>query len=226
MTRRRQALSTGLMAHVLARLDARAHTGAAATGMAPAAAQRLDALDANPALAGDVVYWGEVFPMAAPAGTAAPHRYARRVLAQPAGLSAAHLTYDADGRLLIEERVSLSEHRSFQRLDVANRQTLESGSAVLSPDGRQLHFSWTSAGTTRTSVEAVDAPVVAGPSLHGTMLQHWDRLRAGAVLRVRLAVPSRLESHGFDIRLSQEADGHTVFSATPASCRKPFSSRM
>ena len=59
--------------------------------------------------------------------------------------------------------------------------------------------------------------MVAGPSLHGTMLQHWDRLRAGAVLRVRLAVPSRLESHGFDIRLSQEADGHTVFSATPAS---------
>ena len=217
MTRRRQALSTGLMAFVLARLDARAHTGAGATGMAPAAAQRLDALDANPGLAGDVVYWGEVFPMAAPAGTAAPYRYARRVLALPAGLSAAHLTYGADGRLLIEERVSLSEHRSFQRLDVANRQTLESGSAVLSPDGRQLHFSWTSAGTTRTSVEAVDAPVVAGPSLHGTMLQHWDTLRAGEVLRVRLAVPSRLESHGFDIRLSQEADGHTVFSATPAS---------
>ena len=47
MTRRRQALSTGLMALVLARLDARAQAGAAATGMAPAAAQRLDALDAK-----------------------------------------------------------------------------------------------------------------------------------------------------------------------------------
>ena len=45
MTRRRQALSTGLMALVLARLDARAQAGAAATGMAPAAAQRLDALE-------------------------------------------------------------------------------------------------------------------------------------------------------------------------------------
>ena len=121
MTRRRQALSTGLMAFVLARLDARANAGAAATGMAPAATQRLDALDANPGLAGDVVYWGEVFPIAAPAGTAALYRYARRVLVLPAGLSAAHLTYGADGRLLIEERVSLSEHRSFQRLDVARQ---------------------------------------------------------------------------------------------------------
>ena len=189
----------------------------ATPGMAPQAVERLHALQRHPELAGSVVYWGDVYPAAAPPGTPAMFRYARRAQPTATGWSAAHLTYQNDGTLIIEERVDMSAAYAFARMEVSNHQTGQSGSAVLSADGRQLHYTWTSAGTTRTATETVAAPVVAGPNLHGTMLRNWDALRAGQALQVRLAVPSRLESHGFDLRLDREGEGRTVFSATPSN---------
>jgi hypothetical protein len=73
-------------------------------------------------------------------------------------------------------------------------------------DGRWTHAS-----------EAVSAPVVAGPSLHGFMLHHWDRLLAGDTVPVRMIVMEKKTTYGFRIRLHSRNAERTVFSVMPTN---------
>lgn len=57
--------------------------------------------------------------------------------------------------------------------------------------------------------------MVAGPSLHGFILQRWAALAQGQTLAVRLIVLGEMRSYGFDIALDGHADGQTRFSVTP-----------
>jgi len=59
--------------------------------------------------------------------------------------------------------------------------------------------------------------VLAGPSLHGFILAHWDALAAGKDLPVRMIVMAKKETCGFTIRQSAQRDGRTGFSVTPSS---------
>lgn len=176
----------------------------------PAAAHhRLQQLQAQPELAGERVYCGTVYPLrGAPAERAgALFTYARHVRPTAQGLEASHLTYDLQGRLIIEERVALTQSHALHRMDVANRQTGHAGSVVADADAQSLHFTWSTGHTTRTAREPL-APktlLVAGPNLHSTLLRHWDLLHAGLALRVHMLVPARLGSYGFTVRCAGAA---------------------
>lgn len=208
---------------------------ASAPPLAGPADERLHQLQDQPTLAGVQVYRGQVVPLDAHAPADKQSQddgplftYTRHVLRTDDTLAVSHLTYDPAGALLIEERVTMSRTYVFQRMDVANRQTGHSGSVERSADGRELRYIWTANGTTRTATETIDdTPLVAGPNLHGTVLQHWDNLHAGQQLRVRLVVPARLQSYDFRLRLEPPARARTsapapaakevVFIATPES---------
>jgi hypothetical protein len=64
---------------------------------------------------------------------------------------------------------------------------------------------------------AMPAPAVAGPSLHGFMLQHWDRLAAGETVPVRIIVADKMTTYGLRIRLQSRDDRRSVFSVTPTN---------
>jgi autotransporter translocation and assembly factor TamB len=161
------------------------------------------------------IYEGRVTDPAAPAATL--YTYERRVAAGDDGLSASHLTRDAGGALLIDETVRMSNTYALHRFDADNRQQRLRGSATLSADGRRLDFALLRDGVWSHASEAVNDPVVAGPSLHGFMLQHWERLLAGAAIDVRMIVMAKKTTYGFRIRLHSRDAGRTAFSVTPTN---------
>jgi len=193
--------------------------GASATNLPPpldgGAAQRLDALHRAPDSAGTRVYRGLVFAPT-PGDAEALYHYERRVLATSDGLTATHITHNTQGAVLIVEAATVSPAYVLRRLDIANRQTGNSGSAVASTDGRHVDFTLLQAGKERTRRETIGDPLVSGPSLHGFVLQHWDVLASGATVPVRMVVLDELRTYGFDIRQVREGDdGRTTFSITP-----------
>lgn len=189
-----------------------------------AAHDRLQHLQSQPELAGERVYCGTVYPLrGATADRAAPlFTYARHVRQTVQGQEASHLTYDLRGQLIIEERVTLTPRHTLLRMEVANRQTGHAGSVRVDADARRLHYTWGTARTTRTAREnlAPDTLVVAGPNLHGTLLHHWDLLKAGLPLQVRMLVPARRGSYGFTVRRAAPepaTSDATIFVATPSN---------
>ncbi len=195
--------------------------GVSATTLAPpldeAAAQRLNALHKSPDTAGTLVYRGAVFAQT-PLDADALYHYERRIRATADGQIATHITVDTQGAVLIAQAATVSRTYVLQRLDVANRQTGHSGSAVASSDGRHVDFTLLQAGKERTRREAVDDPLVSGPSLHGFVLQHWDVLAGGGTVPVRMVALDDMRTYGFDVRQVREGDdGRTTFSITPSN---------
>jgi hypothetical protein len=182
-------------------------------GLPPHAKAHLDALQAHPELAGERIYQGQVFPHGK-AGATPLFLYARHVQSAGSRLVASHLTYLPTGELIIEERVTSSPTYVFQRLDVVNRQTGLSGSVALDADQGQLSFE--SPDTARPKKEHVSAAVVAGPNLHGHILQFWDALTTGTRLPVRMVVLARMETLGFAIHRVESQAGTTAFQITPS----------
>ena len=169
------------------------------------------------ALAGMRVYRGDVFAQA-PGDAVALYHYERRVSASADGLTASHITADPQGAVLIAETATVSPAYVLRRLDIANRQTGSSGSAVASADGRHVDFTLRQAGKARTRRETITNPLVSGPSLHGFVLEHWDALASGTTVPVSMVVLDELRTYGFEIRQARQGiDGRTTFSITPSS---------
>ncbi len=181
-----------------------------------ASAARLDALQTTPALAGSRVYQGRVF---APKGNGGPlFTYERRVTLTDGGLEAAHLTRDAaSGTAVILESARLSPSYALQRFESINRQQGFHGEVVASTDGRTLTYRVQRGSVVSQATERVSDPVVAGPSLHGFILQHWDTLQTGRALPVRMIVMTRQQSLRMRIRKLSQADGRSAFSITPTN---------
>lgn len=194
-------------------LTAKAQSPLAAHPLPAPAAHRLDALQRDPGLAGDRVYRADVNSLEAP-DTPPLYVYTRHVRTIGPGLTASHLTYLPSGELIIEERVTTSGDHRFQRLDVANRQTGLVGSVALDADHKHIRFERSDAAQPRE--ERATLPVVAGPNLHGHILQNWDALAAGALLTVRMVVLARLETLGFTIHRVESQAGTTAFQITPS----------
>ncbi len=181
------------------------------------AAAHLRLLQEVPDVAGHLIYRGSVAAPAARAG-APLFSYERRVADAGAGLSAAsHITRDAGGQVLISESAQFDAAYSLRRFDAVNRQQGYSGSAVLSADGHELQYRVQIDGRLRTANERTGAALVSGPSLHGFILRHWDRLAAGDELPVRMIVLKEMTTYGFQIRRSSVSAGQTSFSITPSS---------
>ena len=191
---------------------------ACATGQAPtldeAGAARLAALAAAPESAGMLVYRGAVYPLAPPA---APQllSYERRVQNQAGAMTSSHITRDASGEVVVAESARLAPGYELLRFDAAHRQAHYSGSVVA--NGRHLEFVLNQGGRISHASEDVSDPVVAGPSLHGFILHHWDPLMAGQALPVRMIVMAEKQTYGFVIRQVESASGRTAFEVTPSS---------
>ena len=161
------------------------------------------------------IYEGRVVDPAAP--TATVYTYERRVAAGDDGLIASHLTRDAAGALLIDETVQMSPTYALRRFDADNRQQHYRGTVTLSADGRRLDFALLRDGVWSRASETMRAPVVAGPSLHGFILQHWDRLLGGDAIDVRMIAMAKKTTYGFRIRLHSRDGERTAFSVTPTN---------
>lgn len=184
---------------------------------APGAA-RLQALDANPAQVGELVYRGATFAQTASAGQQPLFRYERRVATTPTGLEAAHLTRDPAQKLVIAESAQFDARYALQRFTVQNQQLGFSGEVRVSADGRQLTYSLNDNGTLSTAEEKIDAPALTGPSTFGFILAHWAELSAGKTLPVRFIVLKEKTSYGFDIRAEPvAANGQAAFVLTPSN---------
>lgn len=181
-----------------------------------AGAARLETLRQTPDVAGAAVYRGRVFAQA-PSDGKPLFNYERRVASRGSEWSASHLTRDAGGTLIIAEEARFTPAYALQRFDVVNQQVGFSGSVMVSADGRHLDYRLSQNGKVTTASEDVSDPVVAGPSLHGFVLQHWDALANGKALPVRMIALTDKTTYGFVVRGQAAADGLTSFTVTPTS---------
>ena len=177
---------------------------------------KLDALQTAPESAGVLVYRGDTFSQRTP-GAAPLYRYERRVLAAPGGLTASHITKDPAGRVLIAEVATLAPDYEVRRFEATNQQSGFSGVVQLSNSGRHLEYELNANGKRTTASENVNDPVVTGPSMFGFILKHWEPLKAGTVLPVRMLVLHEKTTYGFDIKYETQANGQTSFTVTPSS---------
>lgn len=169
--------------------------------------------------AGALIYEGRVY--APDAGAAPLFTYERRVHAGEEGsLEATHLTRDAHGATVVVESARVTTAYALRRFEADNRQQGYRSTVTVSDDGRRLHYDLRrDDGSRATTDERISAPAVAGPSLHGFILQHWDALAAGQALPVRMVVPDKTTSYGFTIRQHRAGAGERTasFSVTPTN---------
>src|SRR6185503_10156291 len=67
-----------------------------------------------------------------------------------------------------------------------------------------------------TADEIVRDPVVAGPTMFGFILAHWDQLNNGATIPIRFAVLERGETIGFVLDKASDNDGRTIIRMRPS----------
>ena len=182
----------------------------------PAAFTKLEALQGSVEAAGTLVYRGDTFIQRAPAG-APLFRYERRVLTNPNGLTASHITRDPAGRVIIAESAQVSPSYETLRFEATNQQSGFTGSVQISKGGRHLEYELNDNGKLSTAFEDVFDPVVCGPSLFGFVLKNWDPLMAGATLPVRMLVLKEKTTYGFNLKFEKLADGKASFTITPSN---------
>src|SRR5262249_11818346 len=79
-------------------------------------------------------------------------------------------------------------------------------------------FTLNEGGHVTTAREELTDPVVAGPTMFGYILAHWDDLMSGASLPIRFAVLERHETIGFVLDLvDSPTPGRTVIRMKPSS---------
>jgi len=164
-----------------------------------------------------LIYRGDTFAQQAAPNMAPLYQYERRVGATATGLSAAHVTRNPKGELLITETAQYAPDYALQRFEVANKQGGFNGTVELSAGGHHLEYRLNENGKLSTAQEDVRDPVVSGPTLFGFVLKNWDALQAGSTIPVRMLVLREKTTYGFDIRFEKQAGGQTAFTVTPSS---------
>lgn len=193
-----------------------ASTSFGAAALDEAGRTRLEALRHSPESVGTLVYEGAVFAPQG-AGTRPLFTYERRVGTSPAGVASAHITFDPNGRVVIAEQAEFTPGYALRRFEATNLQLGYRGTAVVSDDGKRIDYRLVQDGKVTTASEAVGDPVVAGPQLHGFILQHWNQLADGRKLPVRMIVMAKTQTYGFEIRRVEADPGQAAFSITPSS---------
>ena len=98
---------------------------------------------------------------------------------------------------------------ALRRANLIQRQSGLAGSVEV--DGDQLRFTLRKDGKTSTATETVGAPLVAGPTMFGFIVHHWDDLAAGRTVPLRFAVLENNRSIGFVLeRVAQDSDRLTI----------------
>lgn len=175
--------------------------------------ERLVDLERRPAAAGEPIYEGRVYALD---GRPQPlFRYERRVLSTDEGLTSTHLTHDPTGAVVVVQSAVHAPGYELRRADMIHRQTGSTASVVVA-DGEAV-FTRHDGTHDTTSRERLQAPLVAGPTMFGYILTHWDELTHGVPLPIRFAVLERGESLGFTLDQVEAPPGRTIIRMKPTS---------
>ena len=152
--------------------------------LAPEMLDRLMAVELLPASSGEQIYEGRVYALN---GRTAPlFRYERRV--QTAGLkvTSTHITHDPSGAVVVIQSAVHSPTYDLTRAEMIHRQTGASASVAVT--NGEAAFTLNDGEQETVSHERVHEPVMAGPTMFGFILAHWDELARGERLPIRFAV--------------------------------------
>lgn len=142
------------------------------------------------------MYRGLVFPLHG--GQEKPlYVYERRVQDAGDGQRSTSFTRDGDSVALIETALH-GPGSSLREYTQHHFQTNQVGRVWV--EGHQVHFSLTDDEGERRASEALSLPVVVGPTLFSFVFEQVEALRHGGVVPFRFAVPSRLETVGFQLK--------------------------
>lgn len=181
--------------------------------LAANALAELHAIEMRPSSTGEQIYEGRVFALD---GRRDPlFTYERRIRSEGGVVTSTHITHDPAGAVVVVQRASHSPSYELRRADLTHGQSGLQASVTVA-DGRATYTVDDGVRTT-TSQESVDHPVVAGPTMFGFILAHWEALRGGAVLPIRFAVLERGESLGFVLARVEGPAGRTVIRMTPSN---------
>lgn len=181
--------------------------------LAPDAREQLRTLEQHPASTGDQIYEGRVYALD---GRPEPlFRYERRVRAEGDVLTSTHITHDATGAVVVTQSASHSPTYELQRADLVHGQSGVRASVAIA--NGEATYTLDDGEERSVSRERVDAPMVAGPTMFGFILAHWDQLRNGAAIPFRFAVLERGESYGFVLDQVEAPAGRTTIRMTPTS---------
>lgn len=207
----KSSLATWLVLVVAVSLGACA--GTRPRPLAAGARAQLDAIERRPASTGEQIYEGRVFGLD---GRTNPlFAYERRVRQEGDLVTSTHVTYDTSGAVVVVQRASHSPTYELHRADLLHGQSGVSASVVIA-DGTATYTLEDGMRTT-TSREAVTEPVVAGPTMFGFILAHWDALTRGTAVPIRFAVLERGESLAFVLARVDGPQGRTIIRMTPSS---------
>jgi hypothetical protein len=179
----------------------------------PEALNTLLTAQQSPFSMGDQIYEGRVYSLD---GRPEPlFRYERRVHTIDDSVASAHLTYDPSGAVVVIQSATHTPRYDLVRADLIHSQTGALASVMV--DGRNLTFTLTEGGHVSIAHERVSDPVVAGPTMFGYILAHWDELMSGAMLPIRFAVLERGETIGFTLAKVESATGRTTIRMRPSN---------
>ena len=114
---------------------------------------------------------------------------------------------DPSGAVAATEAVTL-KGGEFLRFEVRLNQVNESGTAE--KIGDKIYFTYTKEGVTRKSDEKASGVFLVGPTIVPYLEKNWAEIQAGRSLSVRLGVPSRQETVGFEYFKTGSGDGATA----------------
>lgn len=132
--------------------------------------------------------------------------------------SSAERLHECAGARAETERRSRGRSESWSELldyTLHTNQLGQSGSIRVA-DGRLL-FRKLSAGEEQTASEELEGPVAVGPTLVGFVMRNLRALRAGTTVAIRLALPDRLETIGFELKSVASKPNETRIEMSPSS---------
>lgn len=207
MFRRPLASSMLFVALVVPSIASTQGVGNAPAPLADPVRAELAALARDPALAGTAIYTGHVTPIGAKDSTLR-YRYERRVRGTGAAWVSSHVTFDPSGTVVVLQRARHDAGYGLAQAEMVQAQNASVSAVKVT--GGQAVFTLERDGRTRTRTERVREPLVAGPTIFGWIVAHWDELAQGRTLPIRFAVLERSESIAFRLERVASAPGRTV----------------
>jgi len=118
---------------------------------------------------------------------------------------------DPSGSVVAQEQISYTDGKVSAYV-VDQMQLGERGGFEV--QGNRISFHYTKDGESKTSEETLDEPLVVGDSLVAFIHDHWDDLKEGRSLKVRMPVTDRRETFGFKFEREPDSmlDGKAVHS--------------
>lgn len=163
---------------------------------------------------GESIYVGKVFPLREPA-SAPTYVYERRVEDRGDTRTSTHVTRDPSGAVVLAETAVHDRAYALQSYTLHANQLGQTGGVDVVGD--RITFRLNDKDGPRTSVERQAGPVVVGPTLVGYIVENLAQLRTGKTRRVRMAIPERMETIGFELAVDDAAAGHTRVVMKPTS---------